>query len=384
MNSRKGRRRPNGKAIPKNKLSMDRRIVWVDQEPFRRDAVSRCRREMKRIETARAQWKQFEQEDKPAFHRWMAATFGALLSEIRELGNLLQRNEALVTEVETEMLMHGSRSYAAAYDAIQRRKETPLPTQRSDESESPPGFDPGESDASRAEETAEDGPSEFEQEFLFERFLEDVLGIDPDRLSDHAYRRMFADFQPNLLGQDSRREPGPEDPSMMTGPSAEPKSVNARVKEIYRLLVRRLHPDTRADTDAEVSALWHEVQEAYATGNLERLEMLVALTDIQAESMGEHTSLSQLRAVLKELRRSYQALQRSLSAARKELAWDFRNANLVRLEGRMRNQMERDRARLREQCREVEAFIASWTEPKRKRTKKGRRTNGVGQREFGF
>jgi hypothetical protein len=384
MNSRKGRRRPNGKAIPKSKLSMDRRIVWVDQEPFRRDAASHCRREMKRIETARAQWRQFEQEDKPAFGRWMAATFGALLSEIRELGDLLQRNEALVTEVETEMLIRGSRSYAAAYDAIQRRKETPLPAQRSDDAEPPPGFDPGESDASRAEETAADGLSEFEQEFLFERFLEDVLGMDPDRLSDRVYRRMFADFQANLLGQDSRREAEPENPSMMTGPSAEPKSVNARVKEIYRLLVRRLHPDTRADTDVEVSALWHEVQEAYATGNLERLEMLVALTDIQAESMGEHTSLSQLRAVLKELRRSYQALQRSLSVARKELAWDFRNADLVRLEARMRNRMEQDRGRLREQCREVEAFIASWTERKRKRAKKGRRIDGVGQREFGF
>ena len=105
---------------------------------------------------------------------------------------------------------------------------------------------------------------------------------------------------------------------------------------------------------------------------------------IQAESVGEHTSLSQLRAVLKELRRSYQALQRSLSAARKELAWEFRNADLVRLEGRMRKQMEQDRGRLREQCREVEAFISSWSESKRNRPKKGRRKDGVGQREFRF
>jgi hypothetical protein len=36
----------------------------------------------------------------------------------------------------------------------------------------------------------------------------------------------------------------------------------ARFKEIYRILVRRLHPDLRADGDATVSALWHEVQEA--------------------------------------------------------------------------------------------------------------------------
>jgi hypothetical protein len=359
-------------------------MVWVDQEPFRRDAASSCRREMKRLETARAQWRQFEQEDKPAFTRWMAATFGALLSEIRELGDLLRRNEALVTEVEAEMFMRGWTSYAAAYDAIQRRKEMPSFAQKNDDARSSPDFDPAESDAEHADEAMPDGPSEFEQEFLFERFLEEVLGMDPDRMSDRAYQRMFADFRAKVLGQGSERGPEPENPSIGALPSAEQKPENVRIKEIYRLLVRRLHPDTRADTDAEVSALWHEVQEAYAAGNLERLEMLVALTDIQAESLGEHTSLSQLRAVLKELRRSYQALQRSLSAARKELAWEFRNADLVRLEARMRKQMEQDRGRLREQCREVEAFISSWSEAKRKRPKKGRRKDGVGQREFRF
>lgn len=45
----------------------------------------------------------------------------------------------------------------------------------------------------------------------------------------------------------------------------------SRLKETYRILVRRRHPDLRADGDAHVSALWHEVQEAYQAGSVERM-----------------------------------------------------------------------------------------------------------------
>ena len=50
--------------------------------------------------------------------------------------------------------------------------------------------------------------------------------------------------------------------------------IDARVKELYRTLVRRLHPDLRADASAGVSALWHEVQAAYAASPLARLDIL--------------------------------------------------------------------------------------------------------------
>ena len=117
---------------------------------------------------------------------------------------------------------------------------------------------------------------------------------------------------------------------------------DARLKEVYRLLVRRLHPDTRADGDPEVSALWHEVQEAYQAGKLERLEMLLALTDIRSKSAGEHTTLYQMREVLAELRRAFEALQKSLREARKEPAWNFtRGAKLEAIEARLQRRFHR-------------------------------------------
>jgi len=52
---------------------------------------------------AKAQWKRFQQDDKAAFGRWMASTFGALLSRLREIKAAVHAREALIQEVEMRL-----------------------------------------------------------------------------------------------------------------------------------------------------------------------------------------------------------------------------------------------------------------------------------------
>jgi len=346
-------------------------LVAIDQSPLRRKAVSECGREMARLEKLQVEWRQFETEDKPAFARWMAATFGALLSELREIEPLLREKEALIQEVEDEMFLRGTRSHRAAYAAVMRRRSMPPPDSRSDAEE--PRWDDGD-DGESGDAAAGDVP-EFEQHLLFEDFLRAVMGLDPDRMSDKTYDSMFADFKAKIFGADE-----PEPPVRERQP--EPvKPEQTRIKEIYRALVRRLHPDMRTEKDADVSALWHEVQEAYGTGNLDRLEMLLALTDIRSNSAGEHTSLSQMRSVLKELRRSFNSLKRSLGAARREMAWDFaRTADRSALKSKLRRQFESDLAAQKAKLRQLEALLSAWASPAK--AKKRQMTSR--QPEFGF
>jgi len=132
-----------------------RQLVWVDQRPLRREAASECGRAMDRLEKARREWKRYEREDQPAYQRWMASTFGALMSRLRELEARVHEKENLVREVEREMHFGGSSSYRAAYSTVQRRRTHP-------EATPPP----------RREENAhfqeeEEELSEFEQELLF-------------------------------------------------------------------------------------------------------------------------------------------------------------------------------------------------------------------------
>jgi hypothetical protein len=137
--------------------------------------------------------------------------------------------------------------------------------------------------------------------------------------------------------------------------------VDARVKELYRRLVRRLHPDLRADGSADVSALWHEVQEAYMASDVARLEILLALSNIRANEMGDDTSLAQMRSVLAELNRSVCALEKSLLEAEGEDAWNFaRSGPNEDLRKRVERQLRFDLATRARVLEVLKKTIADW------------------------
>ena len=162
--------------------------------------------------------------------------------------------------------------------------------------------------------------------------MKSALGTNPDKMDDEAYSSSFEAFKSHMF------RVAPEQPTSTSSSSrliqSEKKSrreieqeeetiaVDARVRELYRRLVRRLHPDLRADGSTAVSALWHEVQEAYAASDVARMEILLALSDIEANQMANQT-VAQLHAVRAELERALRALEKSLREAEGEDAWDF-------------------------------------------------------------
>jgi hypothetical protein len=199
------------------------------------------------------------------------------------------------------------------------------------------------------------------------------IGTNPDIMDDAAYTSTFEAFKFHMFGNkrtapppnESRRaEPGRVRPA----PEEEeekPRS-DARVKELYRLLVRRLHPDLRADGDAAVSTLWHEVQEAYALGDIERMEILLALSDIESNNLGDQTSLFQMRAVFAELKRALRALQKSLSHARHDEAWNFARKGAGKaLRQRVQEELEADLETRKIRLIFLSETIAGWAAPPR-------------------
>ncbi|CAN5523271.1 hypothetical protein BH20VER3_BH20VER3_13370 [soil metagenome] len=319
------------------------RIVLVDQEPLRERVAADCSEAMMALEQARACWRHFEHKDKPAFNRWRAREFGALLSRAREVETQIRDCQALVHEVEMEMRRLFQPPWSAYQRVMFRRAKRGAETGE----EEPPPVDPTHGPARKL--------SEFEQEALFQEWVKSSLGTNPDKMDDEAYSTTFEAFKSHMFRgpaeefQPQKPTSGPERPrpsspqDSVAGVVPEEK-IDLRIKELYRRLVRRLHPDLRADGSAVVSALWHEVQEAYAAGDVARLEILLALSDIETKRTAEQ-SLSQMHALRTELERSVRALGKSLGEAEGEEAWDFaRLGPNAGLKARVERQLKTDLA----------------------------------------
>ncbi len=272
-----------------------------------------------------------------------------------------------------EMMFGGCRSERAAYRKIMHRRAHPEEARREAE------------EAERAARPRHE-PDDFEMEMMFEETMRTFTHIDPDRLDDDAYEAMFEEFKNNVFGEvpGGKKEP----PPIHEFPGQERPPLGARVKELYRLLVRRLHPDVRADGSAGVTALWHEVQEAYERGDVDRLETLLAMTDIQSNATGDHTTLGQLRAVLAELGRALRSLQKSLRQVRKQHAWNFAEADAGRrdsLRSRFQNAHETELRSRSAHLEELESIIARWAGDSVPRAQSRKRAaSGGWQGEFSF
>ena len=287
---------------------------------MRETAASDCNRAKARLERARLQWHHFERKDKPAFVRWRAREFGALLSKAREVEEQIRDAQTLVHEVEMEM-RRGFQDAHSAYQRVMFRRENPAAAMEERDAEVP-------REGGRATRKL----SDFEKESLFQEWVKRSLGTNPDKMDDEAYSTTFEAFKSHMF-RSAPEETPPRNNNRLGGQKRmaaeleeegeEETKVDARIKQLYRVLVRRLHPDLRDDASTEVSGLWHEVQEAYAAGDVAHLEILLALIDIESNGTGAQTSVSQMRATLAELERATRALEKSLLEAEGEDAWDF-------------------------------------------------------------
>ena len=361
--SRERTRLPNGAIRVTRDESIVAALVWIDQQPLRRAAAADCNAAMAELERARAGWHQFEHKDKPAFARWRAREFGPLLSRAREVEVQIREHQALIDEVEIEMRRLFQDPHTA-YQRVMFRRADPVAA--------------AEQEAARARSGGSDATrkvSEFEQEALFQEWVQRSLGTNPDKMDDEAYSTSFEAFKTHMF-RSAPAEPqrhntsrGPEqqrprDDSDSDEAPEEHDEPDARVKELYRTLVRRLHPDLRADGSAAVSALWHEVQEAYAASDVARMEILLALCEIGANPMSDETTLSQMRSVFAELTRALGALEMSLEEAEREDAWDFARVGATdQLRARVERELKSELATRTLRLNVLARTIADWAQP---------------------
>jgi hypothetical protein len=345
-------------------------LVLIDDTPLRDDAATQCRRRFQRLKTLRENWYRFERHDQPAFQRWRASMFGPQLTELRTMTDRIAEFERLFEEVESEAFFANC-SHKSAYQRIMRERSMAPKNM----TQSQPDDD--EADAFEEDAEIQEELNELATEEMFWVFLEE-LHVNPEELPDSVYKAWFEQFKStvNPRGSSASSPPPGADVAREPLPDAASLSLSARCKDLYRRLVRRLHPDVRGDAGNETMHLWHEVQDAHATGDLERMEMLQALTDIHENTIGRTTPLSHLREALREIERAVRALEKSLRGARKSLEWDFaRTGPAPNLHAHFDRQIGAALIQAQEAVARYEATVAQWQQPSRKKKKAKPRTD---------
>jgi hypothetical protein len=349
------------------KLSSDRRIILLDQEPLRAEAGRAARKKIGEMEKLSSSLEEFEKTILPAYTRWEEETLGPLLAEERQLNAKIDHLEHLLSTASLEALFTG-RDPSEIYADIAREQQ--------EWEERQAGGEPDRSEPELEPEPEEDPDAKREftdEEREFRSYVRYAIGEDPDYFDKRQYKKLFNEYRE----WKKRRE---EDCGSAT---QKKQDIPARVKELYRVLVRRLHPDTgKSRKDPNTQRLWHDLQNAYAAMDVERLEVLLALTDLHESGSAIRSTLYHLRKVAKEMERTVRDLKNRFREARSSPAWQFWHAdNRQKVGAKMRAAVE---ARIRDAKNHIatlEQQIDFWKQDagmsKRKAPKsKGRKSKG--------
>lgn len=302
-------------------------MIWVNGRRIRRRITRQYEKALRDLNVTRQQLDRFQNGDVPVYRRWINGEFGALLTEVRETTARLAELDSIFLEVHEEILFSGLPP-SQAYARVMHRRKNPRSRQG--------GFDDSEDDPFG------DGQEENERRSSNARDRCEEQGSDFDEFSEFGGGKRAAGRAPN---------------------SSNP--VNASIKELYRALARRLHPDAQKEMSAQKKEWWHETQAAYERGDAEHLEHLLSRCEIEEAGNVEKTSLSGLQRLIAQLKRSIRQLKSQLAHCRRDPAWGF-EARLDKeaVAATIRQQLTYDLKVMKERLREMEARIADWTAAK--------------------
>lgn len=350
-----------------------RALIRIDNQPIRDAARQAYERARQNLAKAEADLEHFRTQERPAFDRWVHANFGKLLTELREADRKRMEQEDLLTEIEVYSRIKGV-SEAEAYIAVMHRRANP-----GADPEPPPDFSgPPPSGSAGDNDEADDDFASDEPDFSSK--------ADQDAFREFA--RSFEDF----FGQ---KIP----PGVLPFGTPPPARKTATVKDLYRTLVRKLHPDTQETMTAQKLEWWHEVQEAYAANDADRLEVILSQVELASGEPGTQTSVSMFNRLTARLRSSLREIKRELTEIRQDPAWNFtRTRDRSVLAARTRQQFSQELRSIRcdidedaatlaliaEEARQLTARRSRPGKKKADRKQPPRPNTGTSQNEFQF
>ncbi len=320
------KRTPRKKKLQSQKsniiLSNSKNLICLNQEKVRKDYIRKCKRSIKDLEKIKQEILNYEKNDLPSFEKWYNSQFGKLLSEIREFHEKAGELYHKIREIEYYKNKKKI-SYYEAFLLVEDKLKNP--EKYKEEEPEHEYFEFSDDGEYEFEENEDDDffnsnsnyyePSiEEEIKNAFSEFLRENPEYFHFSKNPKIYKILYENFRKNFYE------------NYYFNHKEKTKSENdleIRIKAKYRELARKLHPDYRQESHPHLDELWYEVQKAYKDRDLNRLEMLLALSSIHQGDFNSNFSISQILDVQKEYKEQIKALRARLKQIKKHEAWGF-------------------------------------------------------------
>ena len=280
-------------------------MIPLDTAKIRRGYLKEYKRRKKVLERLEEQLQRYEESDEPEYRKYLARTFGAEQTLLRELTEQIHLCQNRYEKI--RFLAHESHMSKERYCFTLRSQLTSeqnfwelleMELQRFLES---------------GRKTREEEKREYEKSARELRSA--VFGVDEDEdiemdetcEDDDDFEKIFQKLFDNLLGDDDN--------------IPEEESEVSELKKLYRELCLQYHPDRMGAHDAKTQRLWHEIQDAYVNRDLEGLRAI--RSGIELESGETTLSCSEIDEMLLDIEWSIQEKRSELRAQKKTPIWGF-------------------------------------------------------------
>lgn len=285
-------------------------LVPLNTAKLRNKALQGHRKAEQEVTRLKDQLKRYHEHDVPGFRSWIHANFGPLLTRQRELQQALEERRTWIREL-MDVAERFNLGDVEAYRKWQWRRAHPQEAEAEDRQL--------EEARMKAEEAARQRQAQYRAKHGFPDPFEDSDAFpeedDFDSIPDDQWDD-FGDFFETLFGE--------RPPSRGKGSPAQADTPDGKnAKDLYRTIVRKLHPDHHGQMSEARKALWHEAQDAYRRRDVNALHGILNRCEGGEAGLGNHSPLSLIQRLTLQLRQSAKALRGDIRRLRRDVAWDY-------------------------------------------------------------
>ena len=282
-------------------------LIRLNTHSIRNKALKDYQKAERDLERLKSQLKRYHEVDRPGFRSWVHQHFGHLLTRQRELAQALDEKKRVIFDIDTLSFRYHL-SKAMAYKKLLWRQTHPAEAEEEDRLWEEAQERKRQKNQSRSKHDHPFDEDEDEADMGSPFSNDDFSNIPDDEWND------FSDYFEDMTGiRPPKRE-------IQTS-----KEEGKTAKDLYRTIVRRLHPDHHGQMTESGKALWHEAQDAYRRKDTNALYNILARCEGGESGLGAHSAVSLIQNLTRQLKHTLRTTKQEIRQVKSDPAWDYKS-----------------------------------------------------------